>query len=106
MKTQAVREIGLAAQQCAMPPELQGAATKPRLAQKCAKNRVQQNFFIGGRQQGDDIALKIEYLAKAQSRRAYLRSGGGPSLGRMVQRRGFNAAATPKIQNRGQTKSR
>jgi hypothetical protein len=106
MKTQAqaVRGIGLVAQQCAMPLELQGAATKPRLTRKRAKNRVQQNFFIGGRQQGDDIRLKIEYLAKAQSRRAYLRSGGGPSLGRMVQRRGFNAAATLKIQNRGQTK--
>jgi hypothetical protein len=84
-----------------MPPELQEAAAKPRLTQKRAENTVQQNFFIGGRHQGDDIRLKIEYLAKAQSRRAYLRSGGGPSLGRMVQRRGFNAAATPKIQNRG-----
>jgi hypothetical protein len=47
MKTQAqaVRGIGLVAQQCAMPLELQGAATKPRLTRKRAKNRVQQIFL-------------------------------------------------------------
>jgi hypothetical protein len=49
MKTQSCFGIGLGAQQCRMPAELQGAATKPRLMQKRAKNRVQQIFFIGGR---------------------------------------------------------
>jgi hypothetical protein len=59
---------------------------------ECPKTQSEKFFVIGGRY-GDDIVQKIEYLAYcAIPARGISVREGGPSLGRMVQRRGFNAA--------------